>query len=156
MKHFAAANASAFQQNINKEQIIMNAKIKTTPTAPTASAPQEQPTLRNIPEVDAKIDTYIRENPKYFSFLQTIPRDRLERMVVLNEVRELDRQQRMQNGVMRRINSNPNLKTAYETLVKDVPEDQREEVMAQMARQKQRVVARSQSQHQTKGETVGI
>jgi predicted ATP-dependent protease len=134
----------------------MNAKIKTPPTAPTASAPQEQPTLRNIPEVDAKIDTYIRENPKYFSFLQTIPRDRLERMVVLNEVRELDRQQRMQNGVMRRINSNPNLKTAYETLVKDVPEDQREEVMAQMARQKQRVVARSQSQHQTNGETVGI
>ncbi len=129
---------------------------KTPPTAPAATAPQEQPTLRNIPEVDAKIDTYIKENPKYFSFLQTIPRDRLERMVVLNEVRELDRQQRMQNGVMRRINSNPQLKEAYETLVKDVPEDQREEVMAQMARQKQRVVARSQSQQQTKGETVGV
>jgi hypothetical protein len=134
----------------------MSTKTKTPPTAPAATAPQEQPTLRNIPEVDAKIDTYIKENPKYFSFLQTIPRDRLERMVVLNEVRELDRQQRMQNGVMRRINSNPQLKEAYETLVKDVPEDQREEVMAQMARQKQRVVARSQSQQQTKGETVGV
>ena len=85
-----------------------------------------------------------------------MPRDRLERMVVLNEVRELDRQQRMQNGVMRRINSNPLLKEAYETLVKDVPEDQREEVVTQMARQKQRVVARSQSQQQTKGESVGI
>jgi len=134
----------------------MSIKAKTPPAAPAAPAPQEQPTLRNIPEVDAKIDAYIKENPKYFSFLQTIPRDRLERMVVLNEVRELDRQQRMQNGVMRRINSNPKLKEAYETLVKDVPEEQRAEVMAQMARQKQRVVARSQSQQQAKGETVGV
>jgi hypothetical protein len=136
-----------------QEQIIMSTKPKTLPTAPGASAPQEPPTLRSNPEVDAKIDAYIKENPKYFSFLQTIPRDRLERMVVLNEVRELDRQQRMQNGVMRRINSNPNLKAAYEILVKDVPEDQREEVMAQMARQKQRVVSRSQQQ--AKSETVG-
>ena len=131
-------------------------KTKTPTTTSAAPALQDQPTLRNNPEVDAKIDAYIKENPKYFSYIQTIPRDRLERMIVLNEVRELDRQQRMQNGVMRRINANPQLKTAYETLVKDVPEDQREEVMAQMARQKQRVVARSQSQHQTKGETVGI
>ena len=129
---------------------------KTPPTTSAAAAPQEAPTLRNVPEVDAKIDAYIKENPKYFCFIQTIPRDRLERMVVLNEVRELDRQQRMQNGAMRRINSNPQLKAAYETLVKDVPEDQREEVMAQMARQKQRVVGRSQSQPQVRGETVGV
>jgi len=135
----------------------MNTKTKTPATAaPGISAPQELPTLRNVPEVDAKIDSYIKENPKYFSFLQSVPRDRLERMVVLNEVRELDRQQRMQHGVMRRINTDPKLKEAYETLVKDVPEDQREEVMAQMARQKQRVVARSQSQQQIKGETVGV
>jgi hypothetical protein len=131
-------------------------KTKTPPTTSAAAAPQEAPTLRNVPEVDAKIDAYIKENPKYFCFIQTIPRDRLERMVVLNEVRELDRQQRMQNGAMRRINSNPQLKAAYETLVKDVPEDQREEVMAQMARQKQRVVGRSQSQPQVRGETVGV
>jgi hypothetical protein len=89
-------------------------------------------------------------------FLQSIPRDRLERMVVLNEVRDLDRQHRMQNGVMRRINTDPKLKQAYETLVKDVPEEQREEVMSQIARQTQRAVSRSQGQRQTKGEAVGV
>ena len=47
-----------------------------------------------------------------------MPRDRLERTVVLNEVRQLDRQQRMREGVMTRINANPELKQAYETLVK--------------------------------------
>jgi hypothetical protein len=133
----------------------MNTKKTTPPSAaPGASAPQEPPTLRNIPEVDAKIDAYIQENPRYLGFLQSIPRDRLERMVVLNEVRELDRQNRMQNGVMRRINADPALKQAYETLVKNVPEDQREEVIAQMARQTQRVVARSQGQRQAKGVAV--
>ena len=53
-----------------------------------------------------------------------------------------------------RINANPELKQAYETLVKNVPEDQREEVMTQLARQTQRTVARSQGQQQAKGETV--
>jgi NCAIR mutase (PurE)-related protein len=85
-----------------------------------------------------------------------MPRDRLERTVVLNEVRQLDRQQRMREGMMERINANPKLKQAYETLVKDVPEEQREEVMSQIARQTQRAVSRSQGQRQTRGETVGV
>ena len=63
-----------------------------------------------------------------------MPRDRLERTVVLNEVRELDRQHRMREGMMKRINANPALKNAYETLVKDLPEDQKEGVIAQITR----------------------
>ena len=51
------------------------------------------------PEVDAKIDAHIKENPKYWTYVQAMPRERLERTVVLNEVRELDRQQRMREGV---------------------------------------------------------
>jgi hypothetical protein len=85
-----------------------------------------------------------------------MPRDRLERTVVLNDVRQIERQQRIREGMMERINADPKLKQAYEILVKDVPEDQREEVMTQMARQKQRTVARSQTQQQTKGQAVGV
>jgi hypothetical protein len=62
----------------------------------------------------------------------------------------------MREGMMERINANPDLKQAYEILVKDVPQDQREEVMSQMARQKQRTVARTQTQEQTKGHAVGV
>ena len=39
--------------------------------------------------MDAKIDAYVKENPKYWSYVQAMPRERLERTVVLNEVREL-------------------------------------------------------------------
>lgn len=56
-----------------------------------SAAPQEPPTFRNNPEVDAKIDAHIKENPKYWAYLQAMPRDRLERAMVLNEVRQLDR-----------------------------------------------------------------
>jgi hypothetical protein len=132
-------------------------KTKPAPNgAPGASAPQDPPTYRINPEVEAKIDAYIKDNPKHWAYLQGMPRDRLERTVVLNEVRQLDRQQRMREGTMKRINASPELKQAYETLVKNVPQDQREEVMTQIARQTQRAVSRSQGQQQTKGEAVGV
>jgi hypothetical protein len=130
-----------------------------TPAPPGASgnaAPTDQPTFRSNPEVDAKIDAHIKDNPKYWAYVQAMPRDRLERTVVLNEVRELDRQQRIREGVLKQINRNPDLKRAYDLLVKDLPEDQKEGVIAQLARSTRRAVARSQGQQQTKGEAVGV
>ncbi|MBK8000671.1 MAG: hypothetical protein KJ070_12765 [Verrucomicrobia bacterium] len=130
-----------------------------TPAPPSASgnaAPSEPPTYRQNPEVDTKIDAYIKENPKYWAYIQGMPRERLERTLVLNEVRELDRQQRMKEGILKQINKSPALKAAYETLVKDLPEEQREGVIAQLARQAKRAVARSQNQQQTAKEAVGV
>jgi hypothetical protein len=133
--------------------------IKNKPNAPQSAsgptAPPEQPTYRQNPDVDAKIDAYIKENPKYWAYVQGMPRERLERTLVLNEVRELDRQLRMKEGVLKEINKNPTLKQAYDTLVKDLPEDQREGVIAQMARQTRRAAARSQNQ-QTGKVSMGV
>jgi hypothetical protein len=133
---------------------------KTRPPAPPSAggnaAPAEQPTFRSNPEVDAKIDAYIKENPKYWAYVQAMPRERLERSVVLNEVRQLDRQQRMREGVLHQINRNPEMKRAYDILLKDLPEDQREGVIAQIARQARRAVGRSQAQQPRTGETVGV
>ena len=106
--------------------------------------------------MDAKIDAYIRDNPKYWAYIQAMPRDRIERTVVLNELREIDRQQRMREGVMKQINRNPEMKQAYDLLVKDLPEDQREGVIAQIARQARRAVARSQGQSQNRTEGVSV
>lgn len=97
------------------------------------AAPGDQPTFRTNPEVDAKIDTYIKDNPKYWAYVQAMPRERLERTVVLNEVRELDRQQRIREGVLKQINRNPEMKRTYDLLVKDLPEDQKEGVIASSA-----------------------
>jgi hypothetical protein len=129
-------------------------------SAPTGAggnaAPAEQPTFRSNPEVDAKIDAYIKENPKYWNYVQAMPRERLERSVVLNEVRELDRQQRIREGVLKQIGRNPELKRAYDLLVKDLPEEQKEGVIAQIARSTRRAVARTQGQQQQKPEGVAV
>jgi len=120
-------------------------KLKTPPNG-AASASAEPTTYRTNPEVEGKIDAYIKENPKHWAYLQGMPRDRLERTVVLNEVRQLDRIQRIRDGLMKEINKNPELKQAYETLLKNVPENMRDLVMTQMASQAKRAIARSQRQ----------
>ena len=136
----------------------MSTKPKTSPNgANGASAPTEPPTYRINPEVEAKIDAHIKENPKYWTFIQTMPRERLERTAVLNEVRELDRQQRIREGVLKQINQNPELKRAYDLLVKNVPEEEKEGVIAQIGRTERRAVASVQGQHQQqKPEGVGV
>ena len=135
----------------------MSTKPKTPPTgANGASAPAEPITYRINPEVEAKIDDHIKQNPKYWNFIQTMPRERLERTAVLNEVRELNRQQRIREGVLKQIGRNPELKRAYDLLVKDLPEDQKEGVIAQIGRTARRAVARVQGQHQAKTEGVSV
>ena len=57
---------------------------------------------------------------------------------------------------MKQINRNPELKRAYDLLVKDLPEDQKEGVITQLARSARRAVARSQGQQQAKAEAVGV
>jgi hypothetical protein len=134
----------------------MSTKPKTPPTGENgAGAPADPITYRINPEVEAKIDAHIKENPKYWNFIQTMPRERLERTAVLNEVRELDRQQRIREGVLKQINQNPELKRAYDLLVKNVPEDEKEGVIAQIGRTARRAVARVAGQHQVRGEAVG-
>jgi hypothetical protein len=134
----------------------MSTKPKTPPTGENgAGAPADPITYRINPEVEAKIDAHIKENPKYWNFIQTMPRERLERTAVLNEVRELDRQQRIREGVLKQINQNPELKRAYDLLVKNVPEDEKEGVIAQIGRTARRAVARVAGQQQTRGQAVG-
>src|SRR2546428_12518182 len=94
----------------NQQNIMSKTKPPAPPSAGGNAAPPEQPNFRTNPEVDAKIDAYIKENPKYWAYIQAMPRERLERTAVLNEVREIDRQQRMREGVLKQINRNPELK----------------------------------------------
>jgi hypothetical protein len=155
VKLFAGNHAG----NINNQQnnLIMSTKPKTPPNgANGANASAEPPTYRINPEVEAKIDAHIKDNPKYWDYLKAMPRERLERTVVLNEVRELDRQQRIREGVLKQINRNPEMKQAYELLVKNVPDDQKEDVIAQIGRTTRRAVARVQGQQQARGEAVGV
>lgn len=128
--------------------------IMAKPQPKSANPAQDAPNYRANPEIDARIDTYIKENPKHWSYIQGMPRERLERALVLGEVRALERQQRVRDNLLQRVNQDPSLKQAYDRLVKDLPEEQRDTVIAQLARQQQRVVARARHNEPSQG--VGV
>ena len=92
-----------------------------------------QPQFKENPQVNAKIDDYIKANPKHWEYIQSMTPDRMARALVLSEVQKLDRQEKMRAGVMKKLDQNPEMKKALETVVKDLPEDQREKVMASLA-----------------------
>ncbi len=85
--------------------------------------------FKENPKVNEKIDAYIQNNPKHWDYIQKMPRERLERAFVLSAVGQIDRRQRMAAGIMNKLDQNPELKSAYETLVKHLPEEKWEKTM---------------------------
>ena len=114
----------------------------------TASAEpaNDTPKLRDNAEVNTKIDDYIKANPKEWAYIQGLPRDRLERSLVLQYVNKTERRERVRTAVLKKLNENPELKEAYRTLVKNLPADQQEKAMASIAMQAQRTISPKQQQ----------
>ena len=118
----------------------MNTQQKSLPTGDSmrgSAAPSEH---RTNPQVDAKIDAYVKENPKYWEYLEATPKDRLQRMLVLKEVQVFERQERIKQSLMKEIETKPELRQAYETLLKNVPDDLRDDLMVRMAQQAKRAL----------------
>src|ERR1043166_8548173 len=115
--------------------------------AKTQDESTEQPgQYRDNPKVNPRIDEYIKNNSKHWDYIQSMPRERLERALVLSEVNKLDRQRKMKDGILRNLEQHPELKQAYETLVKHLPEDQREKVMVSIASRTMRSITPRQAQ----------
>jgi hypothetical protein len=72
--------------------------------------------------------------------------ERMARTIILQDVQRQERTERMRAGVLRKLEENPELKKAYQTLVKNLPEDQQEKMMANLAIRTQRNVTRGQSE----------
>jgi hypothetical protein len=71
-----------------------------------------------------RIDSYIQANPKEWSYIQGLPRERLERMLVLQNVNKIERRARIRASVVKQLEANPELKEAYRKLVKNLPVEQ--------------------------------
>jgi hypothetical protein len=109
------------------------------------------------PETETKINDWIKINPKNWEYIQGMPRDRLERTVVLNEVRQVERRQYVDTEVLQSVKNNPELKAVYDVLLKDVPEERRDETIVNMEREKWlSKKATSQTQNHAKREGVRV
>src|ERR1700736_769357 len=117
----------------------------------SADAGGDSPKLRDNVEVNAKIDAYIQANPKEWTYIQGLPRERLERMLVLQHVNKIDRRERIRASVLKQLDQNPELKEAYQKLVKNLPADQQEKAIATIAARTLRTITPRQ---QSKGARV--
>ena len=106
----------------------------------------EGPQFSHNVEINAKIDEYSKQNPKQWAYIQSMPAERMARALVLNEVQRRDRTQNMRKGILRKLEQDPELKQAYQTLVKNLPEDQREQAMVNIAARTMRNIAPRQAQ----------
>ena len=83
-----------------------------------------------------------------------MPRERLERTVAWQQVRFNARRQKMDDGLLRKVEANPDLKRDYENLLKHVPENQRERAKVSIARTL--VLSQSRGERQSRGNAVGV
>ena len=97
--------------------------------------------FRENAEVNGKIDAYIQKNPKEWSYIQAMPRERLERSLVLQSVQKQERTEKMRAGILKKLDENPEMKEAYRTLVKNLPAEQQEKAMVSLAMRTNRTVA---------------
>ena len=89
---------------------------------------------RENPRTNEKIDAWIKANPDRFKFFDEMPHERAVRKLVLNEVEKYERMQKMNSGIMQKLNDDPEAKQAYEILLKRVPEADRERATASIAK----------------------
>jgi hypothetical protein len=130
-------------------------KLKTPEVATTSpqngTAPQP---YRENPQTNEKIDAWIKDNPERWAYFSGLPPERAARKLVLNEIQKYERQQKMNAGVMKKLDGDPEAKQAYETLLKRLPEDQRERAMASVARHVLRIT--SPREQKPRAETAGM
>ena len=106
-------------------------KPKNTAATPGSNAPVQ---YRENPRTNEKIDAWIKNNPDRFKFFDEMPHERAVRKLALNEVEKYERMQKMNSGIMQKLNDDPEAKQAYEILLKRVPEADRERATASIAR----------------------
>lgn len=110
-----------------------------------SSAPaSKEPEYRENATVNAKIDNYIKANPKHWEYIQSMPPERMARALVLNEVQKAERRERMNNGILAKLDQNPEMKEHIEGVVKNLPENQRQQAKVNIASQALRAAKRGE------------
>ena len=120
--------------------------IKKTTKPQSGEADPAEPQFKENAQVNARIDEFIKNNPKHWDFIQSMPPERMARALVLNEVQKLDRREKMREGVLTKLDQNPEMKEHIQGLVKNLPEGQREDAMVSIAVRTMRAVKPKETQ----------
>jgi hypothetical protein len=94
---------------------------------------QEQ-TPRVNPEIDAKINKFIQENPDLYGYYQELPKEQLIRKLMLGKMQRSETTQRRNQEIAEWVEQHPEIKTKVEERIRNVPEANRQRAFINAAR----------------------
>ena len=90
--------------------------------------------INHRPEIDAKIDTFIAENPEVYQKLQEYTKEDLVRKRILDMVNANERREGYSAEMRHYVEQNPEIKRDVERRISKLPESQREGAFTRIAK----------------------
>lgn len=95
----------------------------------------QEPTLRRNPEIDAKLDRFIAENPKLHEYYNELPKEELIRKLMLGKMQRNDYAENRNNEIKAWVAENPEIQKRVEERIRNVPEANRQRAFINAAKQ---------------------
>ena len=99
-----------------------------------AKRAKDQPALRRNPEIDAKIDRFIQENPKIHEYYMGLSKEDLFRKAILGKVQRSEYSNQRNQEIVSWVEEHPEIKAKIEERIKNVPAENRQRAFLTMAR----------------------
>ncbi len=85
----------------------------------------QEATLRRNPEIDAKLDRFIQENPKLREYYEALTKDELIRKLMLGKMQRNEYTNGRNEEIKAWVEEHPEIKTKIEQRIRNVPEENR-------------------------------
>ena len=94
----------------------------------------QEPTLRRNPEIDAKLDKFIGENPKLLEYYNGLSKDELVRKLMLGKLQRSEYTTGRNEEIKAWVEEHPEVKTRIEERIRNVPAANRERAFINAAK----------------------
>lgn len=94
----------------------------------------QEPTIRRNPEIDAKLDRFIGENPKLQEYYQALPKEELIRKLMLGKMQRSEYAENRNQEIKTWVDEHPEIKSKIEERIRNVPEANRERAFINAAK----------------------
>ena len=94
----------------------------------------QEPTLRRNPEIDAKLDKFIGENPRLVEYYNALSKDELVRKLMLGRMQRSEYTNGRNGEIKAWVEEHPEVKSRIEERIRNVPEANRERAFINAAK----------------------
>ena len=94
----------------------------------------QEPTLRRNPEIDAKLDKFIGENPKLLEYYNGLSKDELVRKLMLGKMQRSEYTTGRNEEIKAWVEEHPEVKSRIEERIRNVPAANRERAFINAAK----------------------